>query len=88
MLPLCYVMLRPHMSPSSLPPSLRTAVVCGCRIILEYIPGPHSAVVNRIEFAVEYVVWWVGLGVLSSIGLGSGLQSGVLFLFPHIIKVT
>ena len=29
---------------------------------------------------------WVGLGILSSIGLGSGLQSGVLFLFPHIIK--
>ena len=23
---------------------------------------------------------------MSSIGLGSGLQSGVLFLFPHIIK--
>lgn len=29
---------------------------------------------------------WVGLGILSSIGLGSGLQSGVLFLFPHVIK--
>jgi hypothetical protein len=27
------------------------------------------------------------LGILSSIGLGSGLQSGVLFSFPHIIKV-
>ena len=26
------------------------------------------------------------MGILSSIGLGSGLQSGVLFLFPHIIK--
>ena len=29
---------------------------------------------------------WIGLGIMSSIGLGSGLQSGVLFLFPHIIK--
>lgn len=54
---------------------------------MEYIPGPYSEAINRIEFAIEYFVWWVGLGVLSSIGLGSGLQSGVLFLFPHIIKV-
>lgn len=42
---------------------------------------------EKIEFYVEFVFWWVGLGVLSSIGLGTGLQSGVLFLFPHIIKV-
>ena len=33
-----------------------------------------------------HIVRWVGLGILSSIGLGSGLQSGVLFLFPHVIK--
>lgn len=57
------------------------------RLILEQVPGPYSEAVNKIEFAIEYFVWWVGLGVLSSIGLGSGLQSGVLFLFPHIIKV-
>lgn len=56
--------------------------------ILDSIPGPYTALIDRIEFAVEYTVWWVGLGVLSSIGLGSGLQSGVLFLFPHIIKVS
>lgn len=56
-------------------------------LILEQVPGPHSHLVNQVEFAVEYVVWWTGLGILSSIGLGSGLQSGVLFLFPHIIKV-
>lgn len=36
---------------------------------------------------VKYVVWWVGLGVLSSIGLGTGMHSGLLFLFPHILKV-
>jgi vacuole membrane protein 1 len=33
------------------------------------------------------VVWWVGLGVLSSIGLGTGMHSGLLFLFPHMLKV-
>jgi len=31
-------------------------------------------------------VWWVGLGVLSSIGLGTGMHSGLLFLFPHMLK--
>lgn len=34
------------------------------------------------------MVWWVGLGVLSSVGLGSGMHSGVLFLFPHLLKVS
>lgn len=36
---------------------------------------------------VQYMVWWVGLGVLSSIGLGTGMHSGLLFLFPHMLKV-
>lgn len=34
-----------------------------------------------------YAVWWVGLGILSSIGLGTGMHSGLLFLFPHMLKV-
>jgi membrane protein YqaA with SNARE-associated domain len=52
------------------------------------LPEPYALWVKSIEFYFEYIVWWVGLGVLSSVGLGSGLQSGVLFLFPHIIKVS
>jgi membrane protein YqaA with SNARE-associated domain len=56
-------------------------------LLLERVPGFHTEPINRIEFFVEFVVWWLGLGILSSIGLGSGLQSGVLFLFPHVIKV-
>jgi membrane protein YqaA with SNARE-associated domain len=36
---------------------------------------------------IEYIVWWVGLGILSSIGFGSGMHSGLLFLFPHMLKV-
>ncbi|KAJ1485520.1 hypothetical protein T484DRAFT_1620246, partial [Baffinella frigidus] len=31
-----------------------------------------------------YTVWWFGLGVASSIGLGTGAHTGTLFLFPHI----
>lgn len=56
-------------------------------LTLEFIPGPHTSYINTLEFAIEYIVWWVGLGILSSIGLGSGLQTGVLFLFPHIMRV-
>lgn len=40
----------------------------------------------QVEHVAWFVSWWLGLGVLSSIGLGSGLHSGILFLFPHIAK--
>lgn len=36
---------------------------------------------------LEYIIWWVGLGVLSSIGLGTGLHTFVLFLGPFIAKL-
>lgn len=39
---------------------------------------------REIEYFLADVVWWVGLGVLSSVGLGTGMHSGILFLFPHI----
>ena len=31
---------------------------------------------------------WIDTGILSSIGVGTGLQSGLLFLFPFIFKIT
>jgi vacuole membrane protein 1 len=43
--------------------------------------------IDKIEQGILFIVWWVGLGVLSSVGLGTGMHSGVLFLFPHIMKV-
>jgi vacuole membrane protein 1 len=51
------------------------------------IDGPHRVVVHAINFAFMYTIWWVGLGILSSIGLGTGMHSGLLFLFPHIMQV-
>jgi len=32
--------------------------------------------------------YWIGLGVLSSVGLGTGLHTFVLYLGPHIAAVT
>ncbi len=33
-------------------------------------------------------IYWLILGVASSIGLGTGLHTGLLFLFPHIIQTS
>ncbi len=49
--------------------------------------GGLAEEVREAELWLQYVVWWVGLGVLSSIGLGTGMHSGLLFLFPHMLKV-
>ncbi|KAL3138829.1 hypothetical protein ABBQ32_005664 [Trebouxia sp. C0010 RCD-2024] len=49
--------------------------------------GIAEPLVSEAEAWVQYVVWWVGLGVLSSVGLGAGMHSGLLFLFPHMLKV-
>uniref|UniRef100_K3WHL0 VTT domain-containing protein n=1 Tax=Globisporangium ultimum (strain ATCC 200006 / CBS 805.95 / DAOM BR144) TaxID=431595 RepID=K3WHL0_GLOUD len=49
--------------------------------------GEHHAILDEFNKNVEFVVWWVGLGVLSSVGLGTGMHSGILFLFPHIFLV-
>lgn len=35
-----------------------------------------------------WCVYWVGLGVLSSVGLGTGLHTFLLYLGPHIASVT
>jgi len=49
------------------------------------VTGMEAA--NTVNFGFEYFSWWFGLGVLSSIGLGTGMHSGILFLFPHIYKI-
>lgn len=51
------------------------------------LEGPHNGAIWELWVWFKVVVWWVGLGVLSSIGLGSGMHSGLLFLFPHIYSI-
>jgi|MDTB01.3.fsa_nt_gb hypothetical protein len=55
--------------------------------LLEQIEHPYTEQINMFEQVIKFTVWWLSLGVLSSIGMGSGLQSGMLFLYPHIIKI-
>lgn len=35
-----------------------------------------------------WCLYWLGLGVLSSVGLGTGLHTFLLYLGPHIATVT
>eukprot|EP01113_Clastostelium_recurvatum_P040719 TRINITY_DN6359_c0_g1_i1.p1 TRINITY_DN6359_c0_g1~~TRINITY_DN6359_c0_g1_i1.p1 ORF type:complete len:401 (+),score=65.11 TRINITY_DN6359_c0_g1_i1:68-1270(+) len=56
--------------------------------VLYFLPGAHQYHVDIIEEFALFCIWWVGLGVLSSVGLGTGLHTFVLYLGPHIAKVT
>jgi len=39
------------------------------------------------ELYVYEAIWWLVLGILSSIGFGTGLHSGIMFLWPHTMSV-
>ncbi|XP_062207067.1 vacuole membrane protein KMS1-like isoform X2 [Phragmites australis] len=62
-------------------------------ILLVVAPGILLFVsddLHKKEFLnyAKFVLWWVSLGVASSIGLGSGLHTFVLYLGPHIALFT
>ncbi|XP_063396008.1 vacuole membrane protein 1-like isoform X1 [Mytilus trossulus] len=50
--------------------------------------GTHQPYVAKIEKYVLWCAYWLGLGVLSSVGLGTGLHTFLLYLGPHIAAVT
>eukprot|EP01018_Ginkgo_biloba_P032628 Gb_29333 [translate_table: standard] len=56
--------------------------------VLLTVDGPHEKHVDELIKYMRFILWWVGLGVASSIGLGSGLHTFVLYLGPHIAFFT
>lgn len=52
------------------------------------VPGAHQESVATAETFLLSSLWWVGLGVLSSIGLGTGLHTFVLYLGPRTFAHT
>lgn len=52
------------------------------------IKGPHTPTVEKFEEIARFMAYWIILGVASSIGLGTGLHTFVLYLGPWIAKVT
>lgn len=57
-------------------------------LAFHFLNGPHTEHKPLIEEIFFFAVWWIGLGIASSIGLGTGLHTFVLYLGPHIAKVT
>ncbi|XP_058791700.1 vacuole membrane protein 1 isoform X2 [Phymastichus coffea] len=55
---------------------------------LARLSGPQQELFKTWEAQVRWCLYWIGLGVLSSVGLGTGLHTFVLYLGPHIAAVT
>jgi len=60
----------------------------GMMAVVVQLDGPHQEYLTLIQGQVWWCLYWVGLGVLSSVGLGTGLHTFLLYLGPHIASVT
>lgn len=52
------------------------------------VEGAHQKYIQYMEKKFLWCAYWVGLGILSSVGLGTGLHTFLLYLGPHIASVT
>ena len=50
--------------------------------------GREAGFLYAPSLAVHESLWWLVLGILSSIGLGTGLHSGLMFLWPFVMSVS
>ncbi|XP_034406159.1 vacuole membrane protein 1-like isoform X2 [Cyclopterus lumpus] len=57
-------------------------------LIAYCIEGTHQKYVRYMEKRTLWCAYWLGLGILSSVGLGTGLHTFLLYLGPHIASVT
>lgn len=57
-------------------------------VVLQSVDGWHQPLLVAFRENIGFVVYWVGLGVVSSVGLGTGLHTFLLYLGPHIASVT
>lgn len=73
--------------PRNMSKTLPAAVALLAVAVAHHVDGPHSEPLARAVHYFWYTLWWFGLGVFSSIGLGTGAHTGSLFLFPHICAV-
>jgi len=67
---------------------LSIVVLIMCWWLAAHVQGPHLVYLELMKKKTLWSLYWVGLGVLSSIGLGTGLHTFLLYLGPHIAGVT
>ncbi|XP_025090243.1 vacuole membrane protein 1-like isoform X2 [Pomacea canaliculata] len=63
-------------------------VVMSIAYLIYNLEGQHQTVISAIQKKLLWYGYWVGLGILSSVGLGTGLHTFLLYLGPHIASVT
>ncbi|XP_059050410.1 vacuole membrane protein 1 isoform X1 [Achroia grisella] len=68
--------------------ALTTVLLIVATVVSYYISGPHQFYVQLVVSTLAWWGWWVVLGVCSSVGLGTGLHTFLLYLGPHIARVT
>ncbi|KAL0818331.1 hypothetical protein ABMA28_008811 [Loxostege sticticalis] len=68
--------------------ALTIILLTASTVVSYYISGPHQAYVHLVVATLAWWGWWVVLGVCSSVGLGTGLHTFLLYLGPHIARVT
>ncbi|KAK7479955.1 hypothetical protein BaRGS_00028782 [Batillaria attramentaria] len=70
----------------------KTVVLCVFVMLIAYalysLDGPHQTAIAAVQKRLLWYAYWVGLGILSSVGLGTGLHTFLLYLGPHIASVT
>lgn len=67
---------------------LSSVVFSGLVAAALHFEGPHQEYVTLLQSQSSWCLYWVGLGVLSSVGFGTGLHTFLLYLGPHIASVT
>ncbi|CAH2222153.1 vacuole membrane 1 [Pelobates cultripes] len=55
-------------------------LMLGVLTVAYYIEGAHQQYVQHVEKKFLWCAYWVGLGILSSVGLGTGLHTFLLYL--------
>lgn len=63
-------------------------VACLALYISVLYDGPHQMIFEDIKTELKFYGYWLLLGIASSIGLGTGLHTFVLFLGPHVAEIT
>ncbi|KAL9980080.1 hypothetical protein ACROYT_G008623 [Oculina patagonica] len=69
--------------------TVTSIVLISVLITLAYnLEGAHQESFSQMKSVLFWWAYWVGLGILSSVGLGTGLHTFLLYLGPHIASVT